>query len=378
MGSVLIISFWNPTEQKPERGIFIHEQIKALSSFRNDIFFLQINILSARSFFQTAISETYHNGNINVTLNIYSIFWKWLYYNPWLLYRIIRNILTKKYSYLQPKIIHSNIIFPCGAIGYLLARKYRAKHIISEHWSKAENFVKNPLYGKLILKSYRSSKAVLCVSNFLASKIKSLIQSENVMVVPNVIDSKIFKYSVKINENESTLRFFCIGAWDIPKRLDLVINSLEAFAKRTNKRIVLNIIRKRADHKEEQFHRLYPDNFIINWLGYMEKHDIVSILAKTDYFLQASDMETFSIVTVEALSTGTPVLASNVGALPEFINESNGILVENTIDAWVHGLEEITSTSFDNQRIAEEISGKFSPEIVGKMIDTIYNSIIDN
>ena len=42
---VLIISFWNPTEKQPQQGIFIQEQAAAICKLRENIVFLQVNVL---------------------------------------------------------------------------------------------------------------------------------------------------------------------------------------------------------------------------------------------------------------------------------------------------------------------------------------------
>lgn len=376
MGPILILSFWNPTPQFPKMGIFIHEHVHSICALRKDITFMEINVIAEKNvLFRTTISTRALNSNEVITINIYSTLWKFILINPWLLFWIINNKLPKIKGQ-HPRLIHSNIIFPSGIVGYLLAKKYKAKHIISEHWSKVEDYVRNPVFKRIILKSYRNSNAILCVSEFLASKVSTIISKrENIIIVPNIVDSNVFRYTPKIYDGCDCLRFFCIGTWNLPKRLDLIVDSLAIFAKKTDKKLILNIIGT-GSQKDAVLSRNLPENLIINWSGLVEKTDILEIFRKTDFFLQASNIETFSIVTVEALSTGTPVLASNVGALPEFITPNNGILVDNTIDDWVNGLERIVNHPYNHQTIASEVSGKFTPEIVGRKISDIYDTLI--
>ena len=88
--------------------------------------------------------------------------------------------------------------------------------------------------------------------------------------------------------------------------------------------------------------------------------------------LHASEVETFSIVVAEAIATGTPVLASNVGALSELINESNGILVNNTLNEWVDGLIKLTNTNFDNEQVSRNGAKRFDITEVGTAFNTVY------
>ncbi|MBI6040164.1 glycosyltransferase [Clostridium perfringens] len=57
--------------------------------------------------------------------------------------------------------------------------------------------------------------------------------------------------------------------------------------------------------------------------------ELVDIYSSADCFLNPSLQESMSLVTVEAMACGLPVIVSNKTALPELIDESCGIIVEN-------------------------------------------------
>jgi glycosyltransferase involved in cell wall biosynthesis len=48
----------------------------------------------------------------------------------------------------------------------------------------------------------------------------------------------------------------------------------------------------------------------------------------SDLAVVPSRVEPFGLVAIEALACGTPVVATNQGGLPEFVNESVGALVD--------------------------------------------------
>jgi len=377
MDSILILSFWNPSKQSPNRGIFIHEQVDAICKNYSGIVFLEVNILPSKSkLFQKEIVNGSLYANTLISITIYSFLWKALYINPWFTFILLKKYLRTNYNDLKLSLIHSNVIFPCGIVGHLLARHYRSKHIISEHWSKAENLLKHAVYGKIALKAYKKSKAIICVSSFLANKIKSATGHSNMIIIPNIIDTNLFHHIPKITKPEE-IRFSCCATWKAPKRLDLIINGLLKFASETNQRLILNVIGN-GIQKEAFLHINLPENVAINWLGYIPKAEIARILNQTDVFLHASEIETFSIVVAEALSTGTPVLASNKGALPELINASNGILVENTLEAWIKGIRQIIKISYNHLTISQNVFSKFSPESVAQSIEKVYDDVLNN
>jgi glycosyltransferase involved in cell wall biosynthesis len=376
MKSILILSFWNPIPQMPFKGLFIHEQAKAICEHNPNVLFLEVNILPSKIaiFKKSIINQPYYLSQ-KITLNIYSCLWKFIYVNPWLTSKIVYKTFKNSYPDFAPALIHSNIIYPCGIVGYLISRKLKISHIISEHWSKATSLLKHPLYKRITHKAYSESKAVICVSKFLETRINQAANIANIHIVPNIIDTTMFGYKPK-NLNPNCVTFTCAAHWNKPKRLDLILESLRIFARRSNNTIRLNIIgngNQTDSYRDELF-----ENLEIKWLDYIPKTEIPAVLHVSDYFLHASETETFSIVIGEALSTGTPVLASNTGAIPELINEKNGVLVNNTIENWVEGLHKITKTSFDNSIIASDVSNKYSPEVVSRKIENVYSEVLDN
>jgi L-malate glycosyltransferase len=236
--------------------------------------------------------------------------------------------------------------------------------------------LKHPIYKRLALKVYRSSEAILCVSNFLANNIGKATGNSNMLIIPNIIDSDLFCYATKLPTVEQA-HIACCATWNSPKRLDLIVRSLLQFAPKTNKNFTLYVIGNGV--QLEEFKTIdCPRNLIIQWLGHVKKHEITNILVKSDFFMHASEIETFSIVIAEALSTGTPVLASNVGAIPELINSSNGILVDNTLEGWLKGLHEITKRQYDHEAIAASVAEKYSPASIGQKIDEVYKHILQS
>jgi len=117
-------------------------------------------------------------------------------------------------------------------------------------------------------------------------------------------------------------------------------------------------------------------NYQINFLGQLKRNDVNNELHKVDYFIHASAIETFSLVITEALATGTPVIASKVGAIPELINDSNGILCNNTIDDWKIKIIKAISTSYDHEQISKNIISFYSQDSVSLMFKDLYTDFI--
>ena len=98
-------------------------------------------------------------------------------------------------------------------------------------------------------------------------------------------------------------------------------------------------------------------------------------MATGDFFVLPSHYETGGIVLLEAMACGLPVVATHVGALPEIVDESNGLLVQpNDKQALVEAMEQLCHTYYNYKGLREPIVERYSKENVGKLIHQLYFS----
>ncbi len=71
--------------------------------------------------------------------------------------------------------------------------------------------------------------------------------------------------------------------------------------------------------------------------------DIAGVLATADIFILLSKHEGFPMTILEAMSAGLPVIASNVGGIPEAVTSGCGIVVSNTKLSVVQALKTLIS-----------------------------------
>lgn len=68
----------------------------------------------------------------------------------------------------------------------------------------------------------------------------------------------------------------------------------------------------------------------IKFIDAVPQHDLLTYYRATDLFFIASHYESFGLVAVEALASGTPVIAPRIGGIPTIIRHGvNGILLED-------------------------------------------------
>lgn len=369
---VLFISSWYPNSTNPLKGVFVKKHAAAIKSAGIDIEVLAIIVSYSTKFFERRESKTTdENGVTTHTIELNSRFYKIIHVDLLLQFNFLKKYFYKKIEpVFKPDLIHSNVLFPAAIMGYWLSGKEKIPHVITEHWSKVDNFFSKSVYSKSGRKAYNSAAFVTVVSEFLRKSVsKHFDNPETIKVVPNVVDTNVFKYKAKSIADK--IIFCCVAHWTGGKRPDLLFDALEKFAKSTQKPVVLNVIGE-GDLIEELKQKKW--NFEVNYLGNLFKQEMAEKLQEANFFLHASNMETFSIVIAEALATGTPVLASNVGAIPELINKENGLLCENKIESWHEGINELIKTNFEHKKIAE-LAQNYDSKKIGIKFSELYKKI---
>jgi len=379
---ILFLTAWYPTETNSGFGIFIKEHAKAIQTAGNEIVVLAIVIHRGNDFWKKTIKDFVdENGIRTILIEITTRFRDIAYHAIPLQYWVIKRTFNK--LQFNPDIVHSNVIFPVAIAGSWLAKKFKKPHIVTEHFTRVSEVLKIPLVSHWAKQTYRKTVCILPVSNYLKENLIELIpalKNHNFQVIPNVIDEKLFFHKEK-EENPDTIKLCSVAAWNKykkpAKQPELFIDAVSVLQKEINKKIMLIMVGG-GNKLEELKKRCHEKNVNAIFTGYLNKKEIAKKLHEADFFVHPTLIETFGVVVAEALLTGTPVICSNVGALPELVcNNVNGILCENTVEDWVNGIKQAFAANFDNQKIASEMRNRFSYEIIGKQIGDVYGKLTE-
>lgn len=372
---VLFISSWYPNSVNPLKGIYVKKHAAAIKQAGIEIQVLAITVSPSNKFFEKRTDKSVDEFGITThSIELNSRFHKFIHLDLFLQFSFLKNYFFNSIKpTFKPDIIHSNVLYPSAIMGHRLANQEKLPHVITEHWSKVDKFMSKSLYASAGKKAYASAKGITVVSEFLKKSIsKHVTYYDKISVVPNVINTEVFSFKTKEISKEELI-FTCVAHWTNPKRPDLIFKSLENISKRNGKKIVLNVVGEGVLLNELKSSNW---NFTVNYLGNLQPDKLAKILHTSNYFLHASSIETFSIVIAEALATGTPVLASNVGAISELVNKENGLVCENNIDDWSKCLYElVTRSDFDYKKISET-SNKYSLAQIGKEFKSLYDSVL--
>lgn len=183
-------------------------------------------------------------------------------------------------------------------------------------------------YKKLAARlSLRFGTVVLVVSRFMVDDVKELGAREPI-VVPNSVDTDAFRPSDEPRLHVTTMFNLHDGLADI-KRGDVFLRSVPTVLKTYPQQKFVVIGEKGSAYP--RLRALASDLGIessVDFVGSIGNADVVRWLQRSRVYVQISDTETFGVAIAEAMSTGTPIVVSRRGAVPELVG-NHGVFVNH-------------------------------------------------
>lgn len=245
----------------------------------------------------------------------------------------LRNILEIRKIIRKFDIIHVHLfpmlyLIPIAAIGLkkkpILITTEHNTHNRRRNWSffkRIEKFI-YAKYDKIISISQESERNLL---RWLDEK-----KSNKFEVVLNGVNTKVFKNAKAININEvigintavDDKFLLMVARFDSQKDHETLFKALQILS--NNIKLILIGEGKLEEHYKSQVIELGIEDRVF-FKG--RRNDIQNILKSVDISLLSSHWEGFGLVTVEAMSAGVPVIASDVPGV-ENIVRNYGLLFE--------------------------------------------------
>lgn len=168
----------------------------------------------------------------------------------------------------------------------------------------------------------------ITINNYLKNYLldKYNIESNKIKVIHNCVDTEFFNN--KTLKKNKPFKVCYIGRLNYEKNPNKIVEIAECiFSKKSNSNITFEIIGDGPLFSSIE-NELYDKNLTANVQLKGYKDNIKNILENADALILCSEMEGLPIVILEAMSMGVPCIATNVGGIPELIdNGVNGFLV---------------------------------------------------
>ena len=365
---ILHLPLWIPNKDNVQLGNFIQQQIE-LSSIDNETFTIgfisdsnikRITILSDVN----SLTISYPSSN-NKFISLFN-------------YLKAVKISINEFQKLNfiPQLVHCHV----AGRNLWFAQKYfkDLPIIISEHWSGyiSGEFKKQSFLSRnYLIKKINKCQQIISVSNHLTKALKEEGVNLKISEIGNVIDVKEKQF---IGDSDE-MNFFVIA--DLEDHIKNISGILNAFHLVYSKypTFKLNIVGDGTDtSKLKQRSNSLQINENVNFLGRFTQNEVQNLLTKADCVIVNSNYETFSMITLESILTGCPVIATKCGGPEQFINKNNGLLIEknNTVEL-ANAMQYIFKkrTSYSPEKVRNSITKKYSKDQIRMELNLVYNSI---
>lgn len=264
---------------------------------------------------------------------------------------------------IKPDVVHCHSS-KAGIVGRIAAKWSGVLTVFTAHgWAFTEGVAekKRKLYARLERMAACWTAKILCVSEYDKNLALQVMpeQKDKLILVHNGIRS-FSQDGIRVLGEQ--VRFVMVARFMEPKDQETVLKAA-AQLKKDHVTFVITFV---GDGEKLQIAKELAAKLQLNeqavFLG--ARSDIEQILMEQDVFLLISKWEGLPISILEALRAGLPVIASNVGGIPETVDEGvNGFLVgrENSIELASY-MKRLISDRVLMEKMGKEGRKKFEAE----------------
>lgn len=232
---------------------------------------------------------------------------------------------------------------------------------------------------KFILNSF---DAIWATSQFQKKSLTKFmkINNDKIVTFPNYVDISKYRQNFRTFEKDKAV-ILSVSRFAPWKRLD---NTLEIFSNiaKENKNVILRLVGEVNSSLEKEIKELsLEDN--IEVFGEVSPTTIHKHFKESDIFLSSAIYEPFGIVFVEAMAAGLPIIATNVGGIPEIVENGRvGFLLDpgdiegatEKLKELINNVEQRKKFSLAGQRCAE----KYNITKYRDDFNRLHNTAIEN
>lgn len=376
---IFLIARGYPTKREPQWGCFEKDQAEALAKYGHEVIMLSVDTRFRTYWRKIGITVIQQNGvtsvnNFFLPSKIVGLFGSKVRkcFEHWQLRHVYKKAVLLSGT---PDILYSHYVH-ISSMSLTLKHNYHIPLVAIEHWSEMNKDVL-PKHAKLLgEQTYKHADAVLTVSPSIQQSLKKHF-NVHADVVFNIVGQD-FHYNPN-RAKASKVTFISTGSLIKRKRIDLAIDAF-ALLHLQNNSWEYNIIGEGPEHKHlQKLICKYNLQDNIHLLGIKTKKEIVDLLQQSHAFILSSQLETFSVVCIEALACGVPVIATKCGGPEYFIRNFDGSLIPvNNVQELANAINHmfLHHQEYNRKQIADDCQQRFGSKTIAKQLTQVFESVV--
>lgn len=380
-----------PSFFTPYGGEFCFDQSKALQEYGHEVRILSLVQISIKKSIWKYFTYPYYTfkkyvDGIHIIKRYSRGIPKIIRKNQQNWVSVVMNMFVKYIKqYGKPDIIHAHCAKWAGYAAMLISKKYNIPYVITEHLSSG---ILKPEFDKcgglnawqipMLRETYYNADMVIPVSEELVLDLKPYFgNSYKHQVISNTIDTNFFSYKKRPSIINNAFVFCCIAHFEHLKGYDIL---LPAFDKLCNiyPNCKLHIAGRNTDSAEFQAiiqGLKHSQNIEIH--GLLNKTKVREILYQSNALVLASRSEAQSLVLLEAICTGIPIITTPSIAESQKIENSYTIIPFNDINALSNAMQNLIKKPIDCYNASNYIKKHYSFEQIAITLTQTFSNIIN-
>ncbi len=326
---VLFLAGMYPTPKYPQKGIFCHEQVRALTALGVDV-----DVVVPITFYDKEVDcKEWEFEGIKIRyIRFFKLPRAYGFQNTG---KHLYRALKRKLDFSKYDVIHADSALPTGYAAMLASKKYNVPYVIHGHGLDVflgESYDGYANKEKIIAscqKAFEQASAVIGVSDKVLQNVATRISIEGKGYVAfNGVDTE--RFVPKEHDNAFT-RFISVGNLIWLKGHDYTIRAVAALVEKGYTNFHLDIF-GRGDLEEElkTLVKTLDLEEYITFHGYVPYDMVRDQMQQSDGFVLPSYYEALGCVYLEAMACGLPVIGCKGNGIDEvYVDGVHGYLIEN-------------------------------------------------
>lgn len=272
-----------------------------------------------------------------------------------------------------PIVVTFHAIISDGVLGYVFPK---TKDI------KVVKLIKKPPSTTLVKQILKKVDLVIALNEFVKKSVLSIYPKIKIKTINNPRDIKFYN-KLKTKSPSRKKVFVFLGSYISRKNQKYLLHVFKHLPKIYKLELYGN--KKTGFYYVKKLKKIISENKItnVNINNHISQDNVGKVLEKADYFVSASLKEAQSLVIIEALASGTPVIGLENETISELVNKKKGLSLpkETTPTTFAKRLQEYVNkseSSYTETAInCRKGLGKFDIQNVVKKIVETYKETVD-